>query len=60
MNKNVNIFSVFIGSEEVSDYYMSLNDAIGVCEYYKEQGYDPKEIWLYNKETDSFLGANNE
>lgn len=60
MNKNVNIFSVFVGSEEVSDHYIPLNDAIEVCEYYKEKGYDHKEIWLYNKETDSFLGTSNE
>lgn len=60
MNKKVNIFSVFIGSEEVSDYYMPLSEAMEVCEYYKEQGYDPKEIWLYNKDTESFSGASNE
>ena len=37
-------YSVWVGSAEVNDYYLTLNDAIELAHEYEDDGYDNVEV----------------
>ena len=46
---NKNIYSVWVGANEVNNYYLTKQDAIDLAEEYEDNGYDDVYIVMNHK-----------